>query len=110
MRALLLVGLALLAAPSPAAACSPVPGYRVPTNLDLTAAADMILLAVVEGPAAGNGSDPLRVPIRPVAAPNGAASDAPATLPVELASVALPLLSHPYHHTPEERRVWAQFV
>ena len=96
MRALLLAGLALLAAPSPAAACSPVPGYRVPSNLDLTATADMILLAVVEGPAASDDPDARRVRIRPVAALKGDAADAPATLPVGLASGDFALLSNPY--------------
>src|SRR3546814_14766614 len=56
----------------------------------------MILLAVVEGPAAGNGSDTMRVRIRPVAALKGDASDAPATLPVGLASGDFALLSNPY--------------
>lgn len=43
----LLFGVALLAA-GPAAACSMIPGYKVPTNLELTAQADTIVIAVVE--------------------------------------------------------------
>jgi hypothetical protein len=38
----------LLAAAPPAAACSVVDSYRVPTNLELTAQADMILLGTIE--------------------------------------------------------------
>lgn len=33
----------------PAAACSPVPGYRVPTNLELAAEADLIVVGQVVG-------------------------------------------------------------
>ena len=38
---------ALLACASPALACSVVPGYRIPTNLELVADADLIVLGRV---------------------------------------------------------------
>jgi hypothetical protein len=70
MRSLLplaLLGLASLPA-APAAACSVVSGYRVPTNFELAERADTILLGVVEsGPAALDGlhGEPALV-VRPV--------------------------------------------
>ena len=39
-----LLALTLAAAPTAALACSPAPGYRVPTNLELAAEADAIVL------------------------------------------------------------------
>ncbi len=53
--------LPLLAAAPPAAACSVVDSYRVPTNLELTAQADMILLGTIERRA---GPSPIRAPSR----------------------------------------------
>lgn len=44
-----LLALALAAAPAAAFACTPAPGYSVPTNLELAGQADMILLGQVAG-------------------------------------------------------------
>jgi len=86
-------------APLPALACSPVAGYRVPTNMELTAEADMVLLATVTGGKAMDAvSDPdeMRVNIRPVAVLKGDPATAPTTLPVALATRPYALLSNPY--------------
>lgn len=94
-----LAAFALLATPLPAIACSPAPGYRIPTNLQLAASADMILLATVTGGTsidAIDDRDDMRVDIRPVAALKGDLADAPATLPVALATDRYALLSNPY--------------
>jgi len=58
-----LLALALAVAPVAAGACTPAPGYRVPTNLELAAAADAIVLGQVVGGAeagteAGAGAEP----------------------------------------------------
>jgi len=43
--------LALVLVGTPAIACSPIPGYRVPTNVELVQSADLVILArVVAGP------------------------------------------------------------
>lgn len=90
---------ALLAAPLPALACSPVPGYRVPTNMELAAQADMVLLATVTGgtpvEAAGD-PDAMRVEIRADAVLKGDPAAAPTTLPVALATGKYAMLSDPY--------------
>jgi hypothetical protein len=102
MRFLLppLAALACFAA-QPAAACSPVPGYRVPTNMELTADADLILLATVTGgapmdPSADGGLDSMRIAIQPIAALKGDLTAAPTSLEVALATGRFALLSNPY--------------
>lgn len=96
---LLLAASALLAAPLPALACSPVAGYRVPTNMELAADADMILLATVTGGTtmeeAGNPGT-MRIDIHPDAVLKGDLAAAPKTLPVALATDRFALLSNPY--------------
>ncbi|AQA00348.1 hypothetical protein BWQ93_19225 [Sphingopyxis sp. QXT-31] len=99
----LLLPLAALAcvAAQPAAACSPVPGYRVPTNMELTADADLILLATVTGgtpmdPSADGGLDSMRIDIQPVAALKGDLASAPTSLDIALATRRFALLSNPY--------------
>lgn len=65
------LALALAAAPAAAVACSPAPGYRVPTNLELAARADLILLGQVVG---GKEKGPEGVPqvtVHPLAALKG---------------------------------------
>lgn len=58
----------LLATASPAAACSPMRGYRVPTSLELAERADMILLGTAESHVPNVGEYGLgSVVIRPVA-------------------------------------------
>ena len=88
-----------IAAPLPALACSPVAGYRVPTNMELTAEADMILLAVITGGTtmdAASDPDEMRIDLRPVAVLKGDPAAAPTALPVALASGRFALLSNPY--------------
>ena len=87
----------LFAAPLPALACSVVPGYRVPTNMQLAADADLILLATVTG----GTSDPQRpgdmaITLAPVAALKGSLPERPLTLPLRLAHGGDTLLSNPY--------------
>ncbi|MGV1682209.1 hypothetical protein [Sphingopyxis sp. NJF-3] len=99
MRTLLpFAALVLAAAPLPAAACSPVAGYRPPTNFELTAAADLILLAAVEDGATQPGSeDAMTLRVRPLAAIKGTMPTGPITLPqAMIATGAMAGLSNPY--------------
>lgn len=96
---LLPAALALLAAPFPAIACSPVAGYRVPTNMELAAQADMVLLATVTGGTPmdmANGPDAMRIDIRPDDILKGDPAAAPTTLPIALATGELAVISNPY--------------
>ena len=97
MRFLLpLAALALIAAP-PAAACSRVPGYRVPTNMELVQQADLILLArVSEGDVDPDGPAEARIAIEPLYALKGAAPAGPLTLAGMVATEADAALSNPY--------------
>lgn len=98
-KTLLPAALALLAAPLPAIACSPVAGYRVPTNMELAAQADMILLATVTGGTPidmASDPDAMRIDIRPDAVLKGDPAAAPTTLPVALATGELAVISNPY--------------
>ena len=52
----LLLAVSGLASAAPAAACSMIRGYEVPTNLDLAVAGDTIVLATVEGERKGEDS------------------------------------------------------
>ncbi|MEA3017256.1 MAG: hypothetical protein QOI38_1978, partial [Sphingomonadales bacterium] len=64
------LGLSLLPllSAAPAAACSVIEGYRVPTNLELAERADLILLGTAESATPGGDEDPLgEVVVRPVA-------------------------------------------
>lgn len=72
LAGLALAGAALLAA-APAIACTPAPGYHVPTNLELAADANAIILGEVVGALPGGGDDPLLsgIAVRPVAAIKG---------------------------------------
>lgn len=91
--------LALAAAPLPALACSPAPGYAVPTNMELVAGADMILLATVTGGTAiddADGPDAMRIDIAPVTALKGDMAAAPTTLPIALAPDRFAIPSNPY--------------
>lgn len=100
MRFLLpFAALALAASPLPAIACSPAPGYAVPTNMELVAEADMILLAAVTGGApmdAVDGPDAMRIDIKPIAALKGDLADAPTTLPITIAPERFAIPSNPY--------------
>lgn len=92
-----LAALALFAAPLPALACSPVSGYRVPTNLELVGQADMILLATVTGGThAEAGAEAMRIDIRPDAVLKGDPAAAPTSLAIALATDRYALPSNPY--------------
>lgn len=67
------VALALSSAALPAAACSPAPDYRVPTNLELAADAQAIVLAKVVAGALDEGEDPFKstITIHPLEALKG---------------------------------------
>lgn len=98
MRILLLfAAAALVAAPLPAIACSVVPGYRVPTNVELVESADLILLATVaDGDAAPDAIPEQRIAVQPVAAIKGDLPSGPFAMPGWIASRDEALLSNPY--------------
>ena len=60
-----LAGLAGALVAVPAAACTPAPGYRVPTNLELAEAANLILLGEVVRAAPGREGDEEADPVAP---------------------------------------------
>lgn len=92
-----LAALALIALPLPALACSPVSGYRVPTNLELVGQADMILLAtVIGGTPADAGGDAMRIDLRPDVVLKGDPAAAPTSLGIALAADRYALPSNPY--------------
>ena len=62
---------ALALAAAPAAACSPGPDYRVPTNLELAGHADSIVVARVVGTHRDEQGQPTALVIRPLAAVKG---------------------------------------
>src|SRR5688500_13435921 len=68
---LLAAAVALACAPGLAAACSPGPGFRVPTNLELAGHAETIVLARVTGQHQDERGRPTAVVITPIAAIKG---------------------------------------
>ena len=98
MRPLLpLAALALLAAPLPAIACSVVPGYRVPTNMELVERADLILLGTVTSAASQpDGMEQPMIAVEPVEALKGAMPSIPIAIPAMIATGAEVPLSNPY--------------
>lgn len=92
-----LVGLALLAAPLPALACSVAPEYRVPTNLELVEGAQLILLGTVTegGPIPKSSAEPM-IAVEPVEALKGPMPTGPLALPAMIATGAEILPSNPY--------------
>lgn len=64
---------ALAAGTAPALACSPAPGYSVPTNLELAQTADLVLLGEVVSGTSGAALEPqaAKIEIRPIAALKG---------------------------------------
>lgn len=97
MRYLLpFAALALLAAP-PAAACSPAPGARVPTNIELVESADLILLGTVSGGESDFDAGNWNIVIAPIAALKGEMPAQPITLDAMIApDPESALLSNPY--------------
>lgn len=92
-----LAALTLLVAPLPALACSPVAGYRIPTNLELVGQADMIVLATVTGGTpVETGAESMRIDIRPDAVLKGDPAAAPTSLAIALATDRYALPSNPY--------------
>jgi len=97
MRYLLpLAALALIAAP-PAAACSPAPGARIPTNMELVESADLILLGTVSGGESDFDAGNWNIVIAPIAALKGELPAQPITLDAMIAPDSeSALLSNPY--------------
>lgn len=67
IRAALALSVGAVLAAAPASACSVVPGYKVPTNLDLAVAGETIVLATVEGERKGEDLWSSAVVVRPTA-------------------------------------------
>lgn len=89
--------LALACAALPAAACSPGPGYRVPTNLELAGHADAILIARVVGGQQDERGQHVALVIRPIAAVKGSLPGGDIALPgMELAVDGQARPSDPY--------------
>jgi hypothetical protein len=67
------LALVLAAVPAAAFACSPAPGYSVPTNLELARTADLVLLGEVVGGTAGVALEPqaAKIEVRPLSALKG---------------------------------------
>ena len=94
---LALLAAASLAAASPALSCSVVEDYRVPTNMELVAGADLILLATVADSAAAPDSVPQQhIVLHPVAALKGTMPTGPQVLTAMIATGTDALLSNPY--------------
>ena len=94
---LALAGFALLAAPLPAAACSVVPGYRVPTNMELVERAELILLGTVtDGDFAPDSMTEQTIGVEPAEALKGTMPTGPISLPASIAAGGDLLLSNPY--------------
>ncbi|MBL8652532.1 MAG: hypothetical protein JNL35_19255 [Sphingopyxis sp.] len=91
-----LAALALLWAP-PAAACSPAPGARVPTNMELVDRAELILIGTVAGGTSDGGAGNRTITIHPVAALKGNPPPGDLTLDAMIApDPESALLSNPY--------------
>ena len=67
------IALTLAAAPAGALACTPAPGYHVPTNIELAGRANLIVLGEVVAAGQGTALDPVAstVTIHPLAALKG---------------------------------------
>ncbi|AJA10210.1 Putative secreted protein [Sphingopyxis fribergensis] len=93
----LLAAAALFTAPLPALACSPAPGYRIPTNLELVEHADLILLGTVtDGDFEPDSTPQQMIAVEPVEALKGAMPSGPIALPATIATDADMQLSNPY--------------
>ena len=66
-----LLAVTLAAAPAAALACTPAPGYRVPTNLELAAEADAIVLGQVVGAEEKGPEGVPQITVHPLAAYKG---------------------------------------
>lgn len=111
IRPLAALPLTLLAAiASPALACSVSAEYRVPTNLELAADAEMIVLGQVVGgsPMEATSSDNARLSVRPVAMLKGALPGDPIQLQgMFLADERHGMLSNPYDLADAHPMAWA---
>jgi len=88
---------ALIAAPLPAIACSVIPGYRVPTNVELVESADLILLATVsDGDVAPDAIPEQRIAVEPLAAIKGDLPSGSLAMPGWIATGDEAVLSNPY--------------
>ena len=84
---------------SPALACSVIESYRVPTNLELTTQAKLIMLGKVEGgtPMGDGSPGTMQLTVRPLTALKGALPDGPLVLEgLALAPERFSVLSNPY--------------
>lgn len=92
-----LAAAALFTVPLPTIACSVVPGYRVPTNMELVESADLILLATVaEDDPAPDAIPEQRIAVEPLAAIKGELPTGPLAMPGWIATGAEAVLSNPY--------------
>lgn len=90
-------GLALLAAPLPAAACSVAPGYHVPTNMELVERAELILLGtVVDGDFEPDSTAEQMIEVEPGEVLKGAMPTGRIALPASIATDGDLVLSNPY--------------
>ena len=97
MRFLLtLAALTVILAP-PAAACSPAPGARVPTNIELAGRADLILVGTVTGGTSDFDAGEWNITVAPVTALKGDLPQGDLTLDAMIApDRESALLSNPY--------------
>lgn len=97
LRLLSLLACALsLACAAPAAACSVTDDYRVPTNLQLAAEADVILLAKVETGSTDITGPDMKMTVTPIELLKGRLPlDKPLTLPGAIAEPRFAVLSNP---------------
>lgn len=107
--ALLAAGL-LAALPLPALACSPAPGYRVPTNLELAQEAEVVFIGQVIGGTAmeAGASSPPSIRVRPITMLKGALVGDPLVLEgLSLANGQYAVLSNPYDLENAHPLAWA---
>ena len=96
MRLLFIAVLAAAITSQSANACSVTDEYQVPTNLELAAEADLILLAKVEsGPTEISGRPDMAMTVTPVATLKGQLPSGPLVLPGMIAEPRFAVLSSP---------------
>lgn len=75
-----LAAAALLATSAPSLACTVAPGYRVPNSFQLAEAADLIVIARVEGQRAGTSPHESKIVLKPLGVLKGVSPVRPLTL------------------------------